>query len=244
MIHTPKPSEERLNEINAKCVIKFTDSSWANDETDSIWNEELQIKVFLPAGIKKTGDSYWNFLIKPVPDEGEYIVCDTIEKTIEYLNKLAIVTLLVDEEPITLLEFVRANIDCLDGEILTVFELDISGVISLGGGATPEVIVSREQDIFCPKPINNQSINTFKNGFCNWHETHFEVVAYFMATVKTPGSIAFEAQELYGHGGLYELAQELTDEFELKNIDKEWDGNYFDAIDKFLTEKENEHHNS
>ena len=40
-----------------------------------------------------------------------------------------------------------------------------------------------------------------------------------------------------GHGGLYELAEELTDEFELLNKGRVWDGEFFDEIEEFLSEK-------
>lgn len=40
-----------------------------------------------------------------------------------------------------------------------------------------------------------------------------------------------------GIGGLYELARELTDEFESIHKGKNWDGNYFDEIEIFLNNK-------
>jgi hypothetical protein len=33
------------------------------------------------------------------------------------------------------------------------------------------------------------------------------------------------------------LANDLTDEFELLNKDREWDGEFFDEIERFLDEK-------
>jgi hypothetical protein len=45
---------------------------------------------------------------------------------------------------------------------------------------------------------------------------------------------------MHGTGGLYELAEELTDKFEIQNAGVEWDGEYFDAIELFIkTELEN-----
>ena len=40
-----------------------------------------------------------------------------------------------------------------------------------------------------------------------------------------------------GTGGMYELAEELTDEFEKLNADREWDGEFFDEIEEFITSK-------
>jgi hypothetical protein len=40
-----------------------------------------------------------------------------------------------------------------------------------------------------------------------------------------------------GHGGLYELAEDLTDEFETINKNREWDGEFFEEIETFLNEK-------
>ena len=39
---------------------------------------------------------------------------------------------------------------------------------------------------------------------------------------------------MQGAGGFYELAQELTDKFEMLNKDREWDGDFWDEIEQFL----------
>jgi hypothetical protein len=84
----------------------------------------------------------------------------------------------------------------------------------------------------------------FPNGFASWQETHYEVVA----AITTELMADYEYNEFRddliritlrekGHGGLYELANDLTDEFELLNKDREWDGEFFEEIERFLDEK-------
>lgn len=79
----------------------------------------------------------------------------------------------------------------------------------------------------------------FPNGFENWQETHFEVVQAIAleAAKDQPQGIVKLRQENQGHGGLYELAEELTDEFEKLNEGKNWDGEFFDEIEEFLEKK-------
>lgn len=79
----------------------------------------------------------------------------------------------------------------------------------------------------------------FVNGFESWQETHYEVVqAITMEQAKdNPQGLVKERHEAQGHGGLYELALEITNEFEKLNEGREWDGDFFDEIDKFLKEK-------
>jgi hypothetical protein len=79
----------------------------------------------------------------------------------------------------------------------------------------------------------------FPNGFINWQETHYEVVqAITMEHSKdNPQGVVRERHDAKGHGGLYELAEEITDEFEKLNEGREWDGEFFDEIDKFVQNK-------
>lgn len=80
----------------------------------------------------------------------------------------------------------------------------------------------------------------FVNGFESWQETHFEMVALIFqeAFLKNePNPVINNIEEKFGRGGLYELAFQYTDEFEEKNIGREWDGDFFDAIDDFIEEK-------
>jgi hypothetical protein len=83
------------------------------------------------------------------------------------------------------------------------------------------------------------------NGFSSWQETHYEVVSYLTASLVSNDerepecqNMATKMQERQGTGGLYELAEQLTDEFERLNIDRIWDGDFYDEIETFLNNKE------
>lgn len=79
----------------------------------------------------------------------------------------------------------------------------------------------------------------FPNGFESWQETHFEVVQAITIehSKHEPQGVVNERHKAQGHGGLYELAEELTDEFEALNEGRVWDGEFFDEIDSFLRSK-------
>lgn len=75
------------------------------------------------------------------------------------------------------------------------------------------------------------------NGFASWHETHFEVVKRISECQNTKGTLPYEIYENHGTGGLYDLALSLTDKFELAFAGRQWDGDFFDEIDKFLDQE-------
>jgi hypothetical protein len=80
----------------------------------------------------------------------------------------------------------------------------------------------------------------FPNGFTSWQETHYEVVQAItiehMADKRT-GLVAYR-HEAQGHGGLYELAEELTDEFEALHEAEDWvDKGYLETLENWLDEK-------
>lgn len=78
--------------------------------------------------------------------------------------------------------------------------------------------------------------NKFPNGITDYLETHHEVVAYLTSTVDNKGSLAFQTKRDWGAGGLYELAEKLTDEFEKKHKGEEWiEKDYFVELEKFIT---------
>lgn len=84
---------------------------------------------------------------------------------------------------------------------------------------------------------NLEFSNNFE--FESWHETHFEIVAEITKwdnDINPPNSIK-KVQDEQGIGGLYELAKELTNEFETLYKDREWDGDFFDTIESFINEK-------
>ena len=89
---------------------------------------------------------------------------------------------------------------------------------------------------------NNQtnmpnSTELFPNGFDSWVETHHEIVAAIVNQSENEDSITYQTIEKNGSGGLYELAKDLTDQFEKANQNTIWDGNYFDALENFLLNK-------
>ena len=55
--------------------------------------------------------------------------------------------------------------------------------------------------------------------------------------LDSPCEVVKTIQETKGTTGFYELAKELTYEFEKKFEGKEWDGEFFDEIEKFIQDK-------
>lgn len=75
----------------------------------------------------------------------------------------------------------------------------------------------------------------FVNGISSWIETHYEIVsAISRAEDKGISPVVEEVMKTKGTGGLYELAEDLTDEFEYLHKDTEWDGEFFDEIEAFI----------
>jgi hypothetical protein len=82
--------------------------------------------------------------------------------------------------------------------------------------------------------------NRFPNGFANWKETYFEIVAAItldMESGRATDGVCAERAASQGRGGLWELAEELTKKFEVLHKGRIWDGEYYDALDSFLTEE-------
>ena len=77
------------------------------------------------------------------------------------------------------------------------------------------------------------------NGETSWNETYFEVVRFITEQLMKdePCRVVAEVQDSQGTGGMYELAETLTNEFEQTNKDREWDGDFFDEIEYFLSKK-------
>lgn len=90
---------------------------------------------------------------------------------------------------------------------------------------------------------NNMSEKKFPNGFTSWIETHYEVVSAITIELAKDedemSTVVLNRQQEQGHGGIYELSEELTSEFEEINKDRDWDGEFFDEIDNFLRNKLN-----
>jgi hypothetical protein len=72
-------------------------------------------------------------------------------------------------------------------------------------------------------------------------ETHFEIVqAITIEWLKDePKGKVKEKQEESGHGGLYELAKDLTDKFETLHENTEWgmELGYLETLENFLDEE-------
>lgn len=79
----------------------------------------------------------------------------------------------------------------------------------------------------------------FPNGFTSWHETHYEIVSAIHEELNKADSPVTKLMEEDGIGGLYEFAAGLTFEFETKFKGIAWgeELEYFDEIEKYLTEK-------
>lgn len=84
------------------------------------------------------------------------------------------------------------------------------------------------------------SEKTFPNGFKSWCETHHEVVSYISTQLNMATGEDTEINQthfLQGTGGMYEIAEEWTDEFETLHQGREWDGDFFDTIEEFVQNK-------
>ena len=80
----------------------------------------------------------------------------------------------------------------------------------------------------------------FPNGFTSWMETFYEMSsAITMELAKEPhiGLLVAKRYDEQGHGGMYELAEELTNEFEKLHAGRQWDGEFFDTIQQFIESK-------
>ena len=80
--------------------------------------------------------------------------------------------------------------------------------------------------------------------FETYLETHFEVVSYierYMLASENDydvnTSAIIDRHKAQGHGGLYELAKEWTDEFQSIHENTEFDGDWLDTIDEYLANK-------
>jgi hypothetical protein len=79
----------------------------------------------------------------------------------------------------------------------------------------------------------------FPNGFVSWMETHHEMVIALVIIEgdfdKAPQAFV-DYYEKVGTGGMYELADRLTDQFEKENVGVVWgeDKEYFDTIEYFI----------
>lgn len=75
----------------------------------------------------------------------------------------------------------------------------------------------------------------YPNGDTCYLETFYEVVSALTLYEKEGKDIKARMEQ--GTGGMYELAEDLADEFEQLNKDREWDGEFFDEIEAFMVQK-------
>jgi hypothetical protein len=70
-------------------------------------------------------------------------------------------------------------------------------------------------------------------------ETYFEITMRITHSLADYGQPDFVTKRYdnQGRGGVWELAKELTDEFQEIHKDKEWDGEFFDELDLFWEKK-------
>lgn len=66
-------------------------------------------------------------------------------------------------------------------------------------------------------------------------EIHFEIVNYI--SFKIDDGVVGTTQMMEGQGGLYELAEEWSDEFYELHKDREWNGEFYDVIEEFCNNK-------
>jgi len=93
--------------------------------------------------------------------------------------------------------------------------------------------------------VQDEQEDKFPNGFDDWHETHFEIVASIQTHMNqdedSVPNILGMTEMMQGLGGLYELAHDWTCEFEQEHKGKQWgiddETEYREAIDEFLDNK-------
>lgn len=77
----------------------------------------------------------------------------------------------------------------------------------------------------------------FTNGFNSWAETYFEIVSAITHECRKESfesPIVEEKYESTGTGGMYELAESLTNKFEQEHKGRMWDGEFLDEIEEFI----------
>lgn len=84
---------------------------------------------------------------------------------------------------------------------------------------------------------DEQDEKIFPNGFTSWMETHHEVTAGITNQLQMQEGKGYDVACQRGTGGTYELAEELTDKFELKYKKYNWgesELSFFETMEEFL----------
>lgn len=111
-------------------------------------------------------------------------------------------------------------------------------VLKFGRASGKPVVEQELKRMATDADAYNRLMKNMPNGFHNWIETHFEIVQYLTDTLQVGDSMACSIVEARGTGGLYEVAEDLTNAFELKYKGKEWDGEFYDAVYDYMVEQE------
>lgn len=86
----------------------------------------------------------------------------------------------------------------------------------------------------------NRQSKKFANGFLSWAETHYEVTEYISRHHTRHTQFAFTVHNVVGTYGLYELAEQWTDEWENNHVGVKWDDDnrdYWTEIEAWLKTK-------
>lgn len=84
------------------------------------------------------------------------------------------------------------------------------------------------------KVAESELAKKFPNDITSYLKTHYLIVEAITYHLDFPESKAYNIHEQQGFGGLCDLAEELTDKFELEHKDREWDGEFLDEISDFI----------
>lgn len=84
---------------------------------------------------------------------------------------------------------------------------------------------------------NQNILSKFVNGFDSWIETYSEVSRIIRELIEQENPVIKPQYEQTGYGLIYELSEELTDEFETMYKGNEWDGDWFDTLEDFMYNK-------
>ena len=84
---------------------------------------------------------------------------------------------------------------------------------------------------------NKNILSKFVNGFDSWIETYSEVSRIIRELIEEENPVIKPQYEQTGYGLIYELSEQITDEFETMYKGKEWDGDWFDTLEDFIYNK-------
>jgi len=84
----------------------------------------------------------------------------------------------------------------------------------------------------------SERFGLFPNGFISYKETLIELSLSAGAEMRQERSALIDNNDkMGGRAGLYDLLHDWAMEFEQQNKGREWDGEFFDEVDKFFNLK-------